>query len=113
MSGRKWSKKEDELLLRYIQEGLSARQIGEKLGRSKNAVCGRLARLRKISSEHLTQDAHFSATAEAVYSLKPNQCRFPLGNPGDENFNFCSNKASPGKSYCKHHYSIAYVHLKR
>ncbi len=113
MSGKKWSKKEDELLLKYKQEGLSASQIGEKLGRSKNAVCGRFARLCKFSSEHLTQYTCFSAVAEAVYSLKPDQCRFPLGDPRDNNFRYCSNKALPGYSYCKKHASIAYVNFKK
>ena len=35
--------------------------------------------------------------------LKPRDCRWPLGTPGDKDFGFCGAPAAPSSSYCREH----------
>lgn len=41
-------------------------------------------------------------------SLKPNQCRWPIGDPDSENFHFCGEQVFVGKPYCYEHCKQAY-----
>ena len=41
-------------------------------------------------------------------SLKPNQCRWPIGDPDSENFHFCGEPVFSGKPYCYEHCRQAY-----
>ena len=41
-------------------------------------------------------------------NLKPNQCRWPIGDPDSENFHFCGNPVFVGKPYCYEHCKQAY-----
>ena len=41
-------------------------------------------------------------------SLKPNQCRWPIGDPDSENFHFCGETVFSGKPYCYEHCRQAY-----
>lgn len=40
--------------------------------------------------------------------LKPNQCRWPIGDPDSENFHFCGAQVFVGKPYCYEHCKQAY-----
>ena len=45
----------------------------------------------------------------ALTALKPGMCRWPIGDPRDENFGFCGCKiTTPGSSYCDEHAAVAY-----
>ena len=41
--------------------------------------------------------------------LDSHTCRWPLGDPKDENFCFCGQKVRAGQTYCDEHAAIAYV----
>ncbi len=41
-------------------------------------------------------------------SLKPDQCRWPIGNPDSERFHFCGEPVFSGKPYCYEHCKQAY-----
>ena len=41
-------------------------------------------------------------------SLKPNQCRWPIGDPDSDNFHFCGEQVFSGKPYCYEHCRQAY-----
>ena len=41
-------------------------------------------------------------------ALKPNQCRWPIGDPDSENFHFCGEAVFVGKPYCYEHCRQAY-----
>lgn len=41
-------------------------------------------------------------------NLKPNQCRWPIGDPDSENFHFCGETVFTGKPYCYEHCRQAY-----
>ena len=40
--------------------------------------------------------------------LKPNQCRWPIGDPDSEDFHFCGEAVFVGKPYCYEHCKQAY-----
>ena len=41
--------------------------------------------------------------------LDNHTCRWPIGDPKDENFHFCGKKVRIGQTYCDEHANIAYV----
>ena len=41
-------------------------------------------------------------------NLKPNQCRWPIGDPDSDNFHFCGEQVFSGKPYCYEHCRQAY-----
>lgn len=41
--------------------------------------------------------------------LDNHTCRWPIGDPKDENFHFCGKKVRIGQTYCDEHAAIAYV----
>lgn len=43
-----------------------------------------------------------------IMELREQMCRWPLGDPGREDFRFCGGRSVPGAPYCSHHAAIAY-----
>jgi len=43
-----------------------------------------------------------------ILDLRECMCRWPLGDPGREDFRFCGARTNPGASYCQHHVARAY-----
>lgn len=41
--------------------------------------------------------------------LDNHTCRWPIGDPKDENFHFCGRKIRMGQTYCEEHAALAYV----
>jgi GcrA cell cycle regulator len=44
-----------------------------------------------------------------LVDLKYDDCRFPIGNPGDENFAFCGDQRIAGKPYCAAHSNLCLI----
>ena len=40
--------------------------------------------------------------------LYEKKCRWPIGDPGTEDFFFCGTAPKPGQSYCEYHCRVAY-----
>src|SRR5262249_5355373 len=47
-------------------------------------------------------------TAEKVYALAPEACRWPCGDPGHPDFHFCGDPVAK-RPYCEHHRTMAYM----
>lgn len=45
----------------------------------------------------------------SLTDLDNHTCRWPIGDPKDENFHFCGKKVRLGQTYCEEHSAIAYV----
>ncbi len=45
----------------------------------------------------------------SLTDLDNHTCRWPLGDPKDENFHFCGKKVRIGQTYCEEHAALAYV----
>ena len=50
-----------------------------------------------------------SAKAVSLTELDNHTCRWPIGDPKDDNFHFCGRKVRIGQTYCDEHSQIAYV----
>ena len=58
----------------------------------------------KISAPEKTYNGNAKLT-----DLDNHTCRWPLGDPKDENFHFCGRKVRTGQTYCEEHAALAYV----
>ncbi|WP_038035554.1 GcrA family cell cycle regulator [Thermopetrobacter sp. TC1] len=48
-----------------------------------------------------------------IMELNRHTCRWPFGDPGEEDFTYCGARVSEGLPYCEHHASIAYQDRRR
>ncbi len=48
-----------------------------------------------------------------VATLKNNMCKWPIGDPATDDFHFCGQSTSTGKSYCTYHAHIAFQPAQR
>ena len=104
-----WTKAKVEKLSKMWCQGVSARDIAEKLGNiSRNAVIGKANRLG-LSKKKTPENKIISKEINAS-SLVPDMsgCKWPIGHPGDNDFYFCGKPVIPGKPYCGEHCIIAY-----
>ena len=132
-----WTEQMVEDLRKMWKEGLTTGEIGKRLGVSKNSIVGKVHRLglsskaEKITSDESNKKAeavkeskkeeHFISTKieskpqvrkdgkVMLTSLDNHTCRWPIGDPKDENFHFCGKKVRLGQTYCEEHAALAYV----
>jgi GcrA cell cycle regulator len=62
----------------------------------------------KSSPKNLAMHQRIIQHSLSMASLKPNQCRWPIGDPDSENFHFCGAPVFVGKPYCYEHCKQAY-----
>ena len=43
-----------------------------------------------------------------IYALNEHTCKWPIGDPGQEDFHFCGNDSLDSAPYCEYHASVAY-----
>ena len=55
-----------------------------------------------------TVSKEFNGNAMLI-DLDNHTCRWPLGDPKDDNFRFCGRKVRIGQTYCEEHSALAYV----
>lgn len=129
-----WTDDRITLLKRLWGEGKTAAEIAKALGGvTRNAVIGKAHRLKLSNRVSPIQQNNKKPAAVAVKTqpqpierkiqkapaqdnrkrvplmdLKSNECRWPLGDPRDENFGFCGHAQIPGLPYCAEHAKIAY-----
>lgn len=127
-----WTDERVTLLKQLWGEGKTAAEIAKVLGDgiTRNAVIGKAHRL-KLSSRlsPIQQNAGKKKKAEPAAPRAPKQavkmpefrgkgvqlvdldfrmCRWPNGDPQEENFNFCGCDVVPGLPYCAEHARVAY-----
>lgn len=49
-----------------------------------------------------------SGDKTTVSTLKNNMCKWPIGDPARDDFHFCGQPTSSGKSYCAYHARLAF-----
>ena len=132
-----WTDDRIEQLKSLWTEGLSASHIAKVMGGiSRNAVIGKVHRLglagracpprgerlrlatttRQAIRTHLPQppiveedpvildDGSFAT----VLTINDRMCRWPIGDPADNEFHFCGRKPKGGSPYCEAHSRKAY-----
>jgi len=100
-----WSNEQDALIATlWMVDQLSSREIGKKLGKTKNAVIGRLDRLGLLA---LVRQA--SATPTPNPFPERGHCVYPFGHPGTRDFRFCGELGYP---WCPKHRAIMMIKVK-
>ncbi len=59
--------------------------------------------------ENTAVKKHKSGHHVKLVELDSHTCRWPLGDPRDEDFCFCGKKVRMGQTYCEEHANMAYV----
>lgn len=132
-----WTNERVELLEKLWKEGKSAAEIAKELGGvTRNAVIGKAHRLGlsgrpqtpkketvKATAAKKTPEKTSAAAAPArmvvetaekpengltILDLNDRVCKWPIGDPRDENFYFCGERSRPGTPYCDRHAAMAY-----
>jgi GcrA cell cycle regulator len=49
---------------------------------------------------------------KTVTTLEPRDCRWPIGDPRQEDFHFCGAPQVPGQPYCGEHLRLAFQPAK-
>lgn len=126
-----WTDKNVNTLTKMWNKGKTAADIAEALGGiTRNAVIGKANRLglekrpspikkadkvkskskakkepKKITlvDKKIALDKSFS-----ILDIKEGMCRWPIGDPKDDDFHFCGKRAMEGCSYCEGHANEAY-----
>ncbi len=133
-----WTDERVEQLKSLWTEGLSASQIARVLGDvTRNAVIGKVHRLGLagraapartdrprlpsapraavrhamplppvvVEEDPITLDDGSFAT---VLTINDRMCRWPIGDPSENEFHFCGHSPKPGSPYCEAHARKAY-----
>lgn len=120
-----WTAEKIKLLKKLWLKGKSTIEIGRELGMSKNAVVGKVHRLELAARPSPIKKSQKQAdgkqkqgkpvlkqTKISLMDLKLTSCRWPMGDPKDDDFHFCGADTVTGKPYCSEHCKIAYTSLK-
>ncbi|MDE0800648.1 MAG: global cell cycle regulator GcrA-like protein [Rhodospirillaceae bacterium] len=111
-----WTDDRIAKLKKLWTEGLPTGEIGKRLGVSKNAVVGKAHRLSLKSRPSPIRRAVKKAepkkeevTVFTLANLTSMTCRWPNGDPKEDNFHFCGKPVFQTKPYCAEHCAAAYV----
>jgi GcrA cell cycle regulator len=132
-----WDDRQLDLLHKLWTSGMSASQIGEQLGITRNAVMGKVYRLgitrvlQPASRAEKAEGARYAragkllrrpaevkpiaaprrgrhhAGNKTIFDLEAHDCRFPLSDPNCAGMLFCGAQTIPGRPYCQTHCDIA------
>jgi len=76
--------------------------------KEKPVVAPKQKESAKSSAKNLAMHQRIIQHSLEMANLKPNQCRWPIGDPDSENFHFCGKTVFTGKPYCYEHCRLAY-----
>jgi len=51
-------------------------------------------------------------SAMTMNKLKGNMCRWPIGDPKDDDFHFCGSPSELDRSYCEEHTEMAHAQTR-
>ncbi|MBO7483816.1 MAG: global cell cycle regulator GcrA-like protein [Alphaproteobacteria bacterium] len=114
-----WTDDKIKKLKKLWSLGKATAEIAKNLGMSKNSIIGKVHRLdlaarpSPIKVEPKPQKKAPPKKPEIVrlIDLKINTCRWPIGDPTDEDFHFCGEQTVTGKPYCLAHCQEAYLNM--
>ncbi len=114
-----WTEDKIKKLKKMWQSGKPTAEIAKFLGMSKNSIIGKVHRLNlkvrpsPIKLENVKQKKIPQKVLEKIglMDLKLTTCRWPIGDPKDEDFCFCGKQTVTGKPYCQKHCQEAYANM--
>ena len=89
---------------RYLERRIAPKVERQRVFSTPRIVRGLHAKPQPPAEETPIPDGQRCSLLEA----REEQCRWPIGKPGAENFLFCGNKTVEGLSYCAGHARVAY-----
>ena len=113
-----WTDDKIKNLKKLWLKGSTTAEIAKKLGLSKNSIIGKVHRLnletrpspiKKVALIKKVKVAPKKVEHIGIMDLKINTCRWPIGDPTDEDFHFCGKNTVMGKPYCAEHCAMAYA----
>ena len=113
-----WTDDKIKNLKKLWLKGATTAEIAKKLGLSKNSIIGKVHRLNLENRPSPIKKTAPVKKAKAparkperigIMELKLNTCRWPIGDPIDEDFHFCGKNTVMGKPYCAEHCAMAYA----
>ena len=118
-----WTMDKIKQLKKLWTKGKSTVEIAKELGISKNSVIGKVHRLELTARPSPIKKKEVKVVAPPppkkkttgkchLMDLKNNSCRWPIGEPENEDFHFCGKPTVTGKPYCSEHCKEAYTSLK-
>ena len=116
-----WTSERVDSLMRLWSQGLSARQIADKLGGvTRNAVIGKAHRLNLARGAPEPEPAPepplppiFEQPFMQMPEVKGWMCRWRLDEPGRFGLHICGKTSQPGRHFCAEHLTAAYLMRKR
>lgn len=115
-----WTPERVDSLVRLWSDGLSARQIAEKLGGvTRNAVIGKAHRLNLQRGAPTPEPAPEPPPPRIDYPITPMpevkswMCRWQTGDPGRFGVYICGKTVQPGRQFCAEHLTAAYLMRKQ
>ncbi|HJN22704.1 MAG TPA: GcrA family cell cycle regulator [Rhodospirillales bacterium] len=109
-----WTPVHVSALIALWNDGLPCREIGRRLGFTKNAIIGKANRMglpkrspsvRKAVNDKKPPGAEVISLEQLTFGM----CSWPHGDPQKDEFHFCGQPAVEGKPYCAEHCARAYV----
>lgn len=82
----------------------SEKKVAEKVKETSQAE----VKTSKADVKKLAMHQRIVQHSLEMANLKPNQCRWPIGDPDSEHFHFCGETVFVGKPYCYEHCKQAY-----
>ena len=91
-----------------VKKPVATKKTETKKVTATKAPAEKSTKSSKTSSKNLAMHQRIIQHSLEMANLKPNQCRWPIGDPDSENFHFCGKQVFTGKPYCYEHCRLAY-----
>lgn len=129
-----WTDKQTELLCNLWNLNKTSGEIADAFNFTRSKVMGKIYRLQKAGVLELKGQDYIKSTPYTgtvvkklsqrnavsllkglikLEDLKSNQCRYPYGDPQDDNFAFCGKPTIKDKSFCEKCYAVVYQPPKK
>ena len=114
-----WTEDKIKKLKKLWMAGKATAEIAKNLGMSKNSIIVKVHRLNlttrpspiKTEVKQKKKAPPKKVGIVRLMDLKINTCRWPIGDPKDEDFHFCGEQTVTGKPYCLTHCQEAYLNM--
>lgn len=98
-------KKKEEIAAEQAAAAAAAAEQAEK----SSAKFTRKITINTVEIKTSETEKKSNSRGVELTELDNHTCRWPLGDPREENFCFCGKRVRGGQTYCEEHSAIAYV----
>ncbi|MCL2537949.1 MAG: GcrA family cell cycle regulator [Alphaproteobacteria bacterium] len=98
-------------IVKEIKKPVALKPLKPKAGAGAKAIAAKpvpKASVPRANSKTLAMHQRIIQHSMDLAALRPDQCRWPIGDPDTDNFKFCGKQVFVGKPYCYEHCLNAY-----